>query len=491
MKQPALLPRKSRFMKRIHVSWLLAGFSGGILAGIAFAPQFEQAFVGEEWLIVAIVVLFPVLVRRRVWLLIAAICSGMLIGLWRGSAEELALRDYQQYYGQQVRIQGLVSEDTSYGKKGDQRMRLRNVSINNSDLSGTVWVSMNSTHDIKRGDVVTVRGLLAEGFGNIPAAIFRAEVEGIKRPVPGDIGRQVRDWFSEGVYNALPRDEAGLALGYLVGQKQTLPEEVGVQFQTVGLIHAVVASGFHLTVLVGLVRRLFGGLSKYLSTLTGFAMIFGFIGITGMSPSMSRAGLISGLSLLAWYYGRSVHPMVLLPFAAAVTAMFNPSYIWGDIGWYLSFSAFAGVIILAPLLNEYFWGKKQPGYIRTLLVATLAAQIATLPLIIFTFGYYSIYALPANLLVVPLVSLTMLLTFVSGVIGLIWPAIASPVSQPLVLILDYMIRVVDWLASLPNAKTEVTFSATSMVTAYVVLIVFSMTLWLKTKYNFRNTKELI
>ncbi len=73
-----------------------------------------------------------------------------------------------------------------------------------------------------------------------------------------------------------------------------------------------------------------------------------------MSPSMSRAGLVAGLSLLAWYYGRRIHPLVLLPLAMAITVMVQPSYAWGDLGWQLSFAAFAGVLIGAPLIQAYF-----------------------------------------------------------------------------------------------------------------------------------------
>ena len=85
---------------------------------------------------------------------------------------------------------------------------------------------------------------------------------------------------------------------------------------------------------------------------------------------MSRAGLVAGLGLLVWYYGRKTHPFVLLSFAAAVTLIVNPSYLWGDLGWYLSFGAFIGVIVLAPLIHRYFWGLAEAGTLRGLLVET-------------------------------------------------------------------------------------------------------------------------
>ena len=100
------------------------------------------------------------------------------------------------------------------------------------------------------------------------------------------------------------------------------------------------------------------------------------------------------LSLLAWYYGRSFHPVILLFFVAALSLLINPSYGWNDLGWALSFLSFAGVMILAPLLQAYFFGDKKPGTVRQILGETFSAQLVTAPLLIMTFGQISVVGLP-------------------------------------------------------------------------------------------------
>lgn len=476
---------------RMHVSWHIAWASMGILLGAVIAPLTTNIFTGSEWLIVAGCLLSVGLVKRLRYLAIIALIAGMLVGLWRGSAEYSSLKSYEPYYGKSVHVQGTVGEDTSFGPKGDQRIRIGKVNINGTYISGTIWVSTSSELEIKRGDNIKLSGVLGEGFGNIPASMFRAQVEDVQRPYPGDVGRRVRDWFGQGVGRAMPQDDAQFALAYLVGQKLTLSDTLNDQLRTVGLIHAVVASGYHLTVLVDVVRRLFVRVSKYLTALFSAGMIGGFILITGFSPSMTRAGLVSGLGLAAWYYGRVVHPLVLLPFAAALTVLYSPEYIWGDVGWYLSFAAFTGVILLAPLLHHYFWGKqKRPGIIREILMATVAAQLVTLPITLYAFGYYSVYALLANILVVPLVPLTMLLTFVAGVAGLVVPLIASWFGAPVVWILQYMTTVVRWLANLPGARSEVNFSMILVVLSYLAIIGLTIYLWKVTGHNFKRDTDL-
>ena len=209
--------------------------------------------------------------------------------------------------------------------------------------------------------------------------------------------------------------------------------------------------------------------SKYLAALSAGAMIIGFMAMTGLSPSMSRAGLVAGLSLAAWYYGRKIHPLVLLPVAAAMTLLINPQFGWNDLGWQLSFAAFSGVIILAPLLQRYFFGAKQPGVIRQIIGETVSAQIMTLPLLVASFGVISNVALIANVLILPLVPLAMLLTFMVGVCADV-PVVAGLIAAPTTWLLQYMVGVATWLAGLDWAQLEVGLSWLWVIITYLIII---------------------
>lgn len=149
------------------------------------------------------------------------------------------------------------------------------------------------------------------------------------------------------------------------------------------------------------------------------------------------------------------------------------------------------MIILAPFLHNYFWGKdNMPGLLREVLVATVAAQLTTLPIVVATFGYYSPYALIANLLVVPLVPLTMLLTFIAGTFGLVLTPLARLVGLPLDFILDYMKVIVHWLATAPGAQKEVAISWRIVVSAYIAIIILIVYLWKITGHNFRKDNKI-
>jgi len=476
-----------RFFKRkIHVSWLLALGCAGIFIGVVLAQYVRNSYLSSLFsLIVAIIIIAIALWQKYIYLIPILIIGGILFGLWRGSISQNELAQFEPLYNKVISISGNVKDDVDTGSSDQIIIRLDNLVMGDKSLVGTLWITATGD-DIKRGDILHLNGTLKEGFGNFSGIIYRATIKKVIHPQPGDVARIVRDWFADAVRRAIPDPEASLGIGYLVGQRRSLPVDLALALQIAGLTHVVVASGYNLTILVRLTRRLFVKVSKYLSALSAITMIVAFIAITGMSPSMSRAGLVSILSLAAWYYGRKFHPIVLLLLAIAVTVIINPSYAWGDLGWQLSFAAFAGVMIVAPLAQRYLFGDKKPGMIPQILGETISAQLVTAPIIIASFGQLSNVAIISNLLVLPLVPIAMLLTFIAGVGSLAIPAVALITGLPATWLLHYMVSVAEYLASLPWAMSNVQIPWWGVVIYYGIIVGACLYMWRATKYNLRD-----
>lgn len=472
-----------RLTKPVHSSWQIAGACAGVYMGICAAAQFDlRFFVTLGWLLTGIALVLFAVIRQQRWAIAVAIAGGMTVGLWRGASEHVQLSVYNQIVGKVDMIEGVVSEDVDIDEKGGLKLRLKQIAINEHTVGGTIWVSLSTNVSVQRSDKLVLRGKLSEGFGSFAATMYRPDIIKIQRPEPGDVALKVRDWFADAVRSAIPEPEASLGIGYLVGQRRSLPQELDEALRIAGLTHIVVASGYNLTILVRLARRLFEKVSKYLSVLSASTLVVAFIAVTGMSPSMSRAGLVAGLSLAAWYYGRSFHPLVLLPVAIATTTLINPSYAWGDVGWQLSFAAFAGVMILAPLGQAYFFGSKKPGIMRQIFGETIAATLATLPILLLHFGYMSNVALVANILILPLVPLAMLLTFIAGIGGLVaLPFIGAPAST----LLAYMVQTAQFFAGLPWAVTEIDINVWHVFVMYALLVGIAVYWQRATRYNLR------
>ena len=473
-------------LRRVHISWIIAGLSLGITVAIIASPHLVNgAFLGNAWLAIGLVLLVPIFRKPKNWMMTLAILGGFIIGAWRGDMGKSGLSDYKKLIGHNVVLDGKISEDPDIDKSGKTVLRLVDISVQGHKLPGNVWVVLADNPSVQRSDLVEVKGKMSEGFGSFASSIYRANTISVERPTPGDVAVDVRNVFAERVRSRISEPESSLGLGFLLGLRRALPQELSDILKIAGLTHIIVASGYNLTILVRLSRRLFVRRSKYLAMISSGAMIVGFMAITGLSPSMSRAGLVSGLSLLAWYYGRKIHPLVLIPLAAAITLMINPQYGWNDLGWQLSFASFAGVVILAPLLQRYFFGKKEPGIFRQILGETLSAQLMALPIIVIAFGMFSNVALIANLLILPLVPLAMLMTFLTGLLAGI-PILGAALGTVTGWILHYMIEIAKWLASQSWAQTEIHIGWLAGVIVYLLIGLACLYMWRKTKFDMKS-----
>lgn len=463
--------------KKVSRITLLTVGCASVVAGIGFVAA-GLRLQGWLWLVAAF---FCVLlgVRRRLFVALpAVVIAGLLIGLWRGSQQMADIANYSQYVKQKVVVQGTVLEDPTYDDDHQQVLMIGDITINNQALPGKVRVKSLAPVEPARGDRVKAGGKLYDGFGNYQASLYYADLSVVtlaNNPID-----HVRRGFAARIYSLLPDTQAGLGLGFLLGIKSSLPDDLNNELKILGLTHIVVASGYNLTVLIRLARHIFARSSHYQTTVAALAMIAGFVLITGFSPSMSRAALVATLSVWAWYYGRRIHPILLITFAAAITALVNPLYVWSDIGWWLSFLAFGGVLLIAPLLQRRIFGKKEPKLLGQVVIETVCAQVVTTPLIMLIFGNFSVLSLVANVLIVPLIPVAMLLTFIAGALGAIVPYLAWPA----IWLLQYMCQLIHLLAQVGWASLPVTISAPLFIAGYVAIVFAAVIMWRKTKHDY-------
>ena len=334
------------------------------------------------------------------------------------------------------------------------------------NLAGTFKVSGFGVPMVYRGDRVVVSGKIFPTRGANQATIAYAELQVI------GIGNQwinkISRIFTTGMENALPEPQASFGLGLLIGQRTNLPQTIILELTMVGLIHIVAVSGYNLTIITRGIQRLKIN-SKYQKTVISLCLILGFILVTGFSASIVRAAVVSILGLWAWYYGRGLRPIVIIAFAAALTGLFNPFYVWGDLGWYLSFLAFFGVLIISPLVVGRLFSKP-PRLLTLVVIETLCAEVMTLPLIMMTFGQMSLISLVANLLVVPLIPAAMLLSSVAAAAGALVPQLSGWLAWPANLLLTYILDVVHLLAQVPYSFIRLSISPSLMIGFYIVIV---------------------
>lgn len=410
---------------------------------------------------------------------------GILLGFFNVNNYFFDLKTSKLLIGQTTEISGKISEDPSV-KPDKINLNLSDLKINNHSVTGQLFVSVDKSNqnNIKRSDFITVKGEIKDGFGKYFGTMSRAKITKITRIQHTDPMLTVRDWFSAKIHQFIPaQPESDLAAGFLLGQKQALSPDFSDALKITGLTHAVVASGYNLTILVRFARRIFGKISRFSALFFASTLTFGFMLIIGDSPSMFRAGTVTALSLIAWYFGRKINPIFLIFFTATISLALKPEYINQDLGWALSFASFGGILVLAPLLQAYLYKNKEPTSLGQILIETLSAQIATLPIILLSFGTFSNVAILTNILILPLVPLTMLLTFLSGLIGIFIPAIGQFFGFITEIILTYMVNTINYYSSLSWASTEFKLGASGFVLFYLIIFCVILILKKKTSLN--------
>ncbi len=387
-----------------------------------------------------------------------------------------------------VVIIGRALSDSIYDEKAALSFDLGDLRLESSadrHIIGKIGVSGHGEDMIYRGDQVRVSGKFNPGRGSYVAWLNYADLEVVSRS-QSLVYTATRE-FAAGLQSALPEPQASFGLGLLVGQRDTLPERTSDILKAVGLTHIIAVSGYNLTILVRFTRRLLAKRSKFQAMLGAVILILTFLLITGGQPSIVRASIISLLSLGAWYYGRNIKPLVLILLTAAGTALWNPMYLWSDIGWYLSFLAFFGVLVVAPAARARIFRRREAGAFSQLVIESMAAQIMTLPIILFIFNDSSYVVLLANLLVVPLIPLAMTFTFIAGLSGALMPQLAGWVAWPSRYLLTYMLDIAELVARIPGMRFSVKLNALTMMILYGIILGVTAIWWQKTRSSSKIT----
>jgi competence protein ComEC len=451
------------------------------LIGLGVAKYGGQ--LHSSWLVLAFLFILVGAIRKGSMLIVAVIFAGFVLGWMRGGEFLVKLQPYEELYDQKVVLQAQAQTDAVYGFRSQLEFDVEQIHIlepSNYSLPGKIKVSGFGANAVNRGDIVQIEGKLQPTLGSRQGRIGFAEIKNLgSNP---SLTETLRRKFLAGMQTALPEPLASFAAGLLVGQRTTLPENTTKNIAAVGLTHIIAVSGYNLTIIMRAVRRGLRGRSKYQTTMISVVLMLGFLLVTGFSASIVRAAIVSGLSLAAWYYGRTIKPLIIILLAASITAGWHPIYLWYDLGWYLSFLAFFGVLILAPLLVKRFYkSKRQPKILASVAIESMCAQIMTVPLVMWVFHEISIVAPISNLLIVPMVPLAMLLALIAGLAGMIAPMIAGWLAWPARVLLTYMLDIVHILAQVPHALLNTSISTIQMVFMYVLLGAISLVLWQKTK----------
>ena len=285
---------------------------------------------------------------------------------------------------------------------------------------------------------------------------------------------EIRDRAEVALGHSMPAREAALARGFVLGEDEEIDAATVEDFRRAGLSHLLAVSGQNVALLALLVMPLLAALGMPLRTRLVWVLgaIVVYVPLAGAGPSIVRAGVMGGLTVLATLAGRRASRLYGLAFAAVVTLAVDP-HVAGNVGWQLSFAAVLGILALAGPLRRAIIARIGDRGWRSALAEgaamTVAATLATAPLIAFHFESLSTTTLAANLLALPAVAPAMWLGMLAAVGGQIpgFPVGAlNALAAPL---LAYIAQVAAWCGRPSWAYLHVRLGIGGLVVSYAAI----------------------
>ncbi len=435
-------------------------FVGGIFIGSIFTPPILFIWTGLILGLIFISVLF-----KRKKLVIVGFCILFLVlGIWRYETTELRIMksELRQFNDSEEKITliGVISDEPDLKEKS-QKLTIEAESLNGTRIEeGRVLITVYRYPEYKYGDKLKAVGKLKTPSDDINGFNYRDYLkkdgiysvmdfpkmeligQGFGNPVMKTLF-SFKNKFKETAQQFISPPQEGVLEALVFGDEENISKEWKDKLNFTGTRHITAVSGMNITIISVLLLNFLLALGLWRSA--GFLFFnysINFIYFNDWRSGFGvRAGIMAGVFLTAQHFGRMSAASRAVVFASTFMLLLNPLLLKLDVGFQLSFLAILGMIYLQPIFSDFL--KKVPNFkffpLKTTLSATLSAQVFTLPILVYNFGYIPLISPIANILIVPFLAPITILIFVFGLFGMIFGPLGYILSWPTWLCLTYII----------------------------------------------------
>jgi competence protein ComEC len=281
----------------------------------------------------------------------------------------------------------------------------------------------------------------------------------------------------------IPKREAALIGSMVLGRRAVnLSYELREIFTSVGMTHIIAASGFHVTLLLGLVLYITRSLYPEKQLIIGSFILIIYTGLTGFYPSVLRASFMGIAVLIGATVDRKKDSLSSLLLAATLLLLYKPIWIQ-DLGFQLSFLATFGLLVTLPKLQEYF--DFLPPRIASFITIPITATIWTFPLLLHYFSIFILYAIPTNIITAPLVYIISLGGIISAIFCLIIPPVGSAIAWLIYYPTHWLINLAEFVVNLlGNQQVIGKQPIVIILLIYIIYLLIWLFPWFQQKWGF-------
>jgi len=510
-------------MRQKFLVTILSGFVSGV---------FVSSFVNFGWALASFFVflglVFAVInYRHRTSIVLAAALFFTTVGFGQLRYQQADLggrqSDLRNKTEQRMSLVGIVSEEP------EQKENYNRLVLEDEKGEGKILVYLPTYPQYKYGDKLKISGILKkpENFTNkmLPnSSSSRKSVTFLDKHVAVDNFDWPKYLAKDGIYyemfypqtefvstgngfwlkeklftlkgkfllaisKVIPEPHSAFLGGITIGARESLPKDLEEKFRTTGVAHIVALSGYNITIVAETIMLFFSFLPQYLAISGGVIGVILFAIMTGASATVLRASIMALLVLTAKATGRIYTVSWALFLAGFFMVWQNPKILRFDTSFQLSFLATLGLIYISPIVKNKLGFVTDRFNLREIFSATISAQIAVLPLLVYKTGLISIVGLPVNFLILPFIPLTMFFGFATGIFGMLSHLISLPFAWASYALLQYELFIVDIFAKLPfSAVSVASFSEVFLILSYAAI--FFIVSHLQQKEKLANQKTI-
>lgn len=472
----------------------LLGFINGIVCGTFLNVPFLFVFV------LGLLSLFVVFVCKnkliRILFLIIICC---LLGIIRYNFSKIEINQNQiAFYNEQnTEFIGLICKEPDV-RGAEIKYTVCSRQVDDKKVNGKVLVTAGLFPNFEYGDLVKIKCTLKtpEQFEDFAydkylarydiystcsfAKIYLQEKNRANFLFSKILGFKYK--LKDNIDLLIKKPQSGIFSAMALGLKREIPTQILQQFSYAGVSHVIAISGMHITIISGILMSICVavGLSRKKAFYFCTVCLLLYVIIVGLPASAVRAGIMGFLVLLSMQIGRASKITNSLFFVAAIMLLINPRLLRDDIGFQLSFMAVLSLVYFGDFWEKVLLKIKIPRVLGIFegIQMTMAAQVLTLPIIIYYFGVVSIIAPIANVLIVPILPYIMMSGFAAMLVGIINVSLAKVIVLPAFLGLSFLLNTVEVLTNLPHTYFVVEKVGLQFVFVYYFILIV---LWLKKK----------
>ncbi|MGI8484496.1 MAG: ComEC/Rec2 family competence protein [Thermomicrobiales bacterium] len=433
----------------------------GLLIGVAFTAGVALGPVGvliapALYLLFAAMLGTPATLLPSSWRILAIVILFALLGVTRGLTMDHSDGPGGSLIGSKGGIGQVVGMPRS-GSSGERILldvdRMRLPDGTERDTSQQVLAFLPASSKVNVGDRLSLvwsyetLESLPPGFGMYvrsqeATGVIRVWAVTIESPgnSPLRFFVDARRAVSERLESLIPGDAGVLASGIVTGDDSRFSDDVREAFQNTGTSHITAVSGQNVAILLGLVSVLFRPRLRkrmLLVQLPMVGLVWTYTIFAGFNPPSVRAALFATMIMFAARFGRRPDIATILALATALMVLFDPGYVQ-SISFWLSVVSSAALVTCIRLEQEKGWKRT----LMAIAVPLMAAQLATIPITVHTFGIWSVGSLIANAAAAPLIALAFPLTFALAVVAFALPGLAPVAALAPTALLEIVVGIV-------------------------------------------------